>query len=373
MEEANLVEDDETRRRLLTFVVAGGGYTGVETAGQMLDFIRQAHRFYSNLRESAFRVVLIHGGQELLGEIGPELGAYARRVLEKRGVEVLLNSRVASVTARQVSLSDGSVIEANTIVTSIGNSPNPVVMDLCKQIGVDAPKGRVPTDPMMRVAGLDTLWAAGDGAAVPWDDKGTRKVSPATAQFAFRQGTLLGKNIFASLRGAQLLPFRYRYLGQLATIGERAAVAEILGMHFKGFLAWWMWRTIYLAKLPGVVRKLRVMIDWTFDLIFPRDISQILPPPEDAVRAIHLEKGETLFIQGTPARGFFYVRQGSLTLSTKGLPDRAVVAGTVIDQAELDSSNLWESTCTAEEASNLVVFRGRLIEYLRRELRLVKR
>jgi len=373
MEEANLVEDDETRRRLLTFVVAGGGYTGVETAGQMLDFIRQAHRFYSNLRESAFRVVLIHGGQELLGEIGPELGAYARRVLEKRGVEVLLNSRVASVTARQVSLSDGSVIEANTIVTSIGNSPNPVVMDLCKQIGVDAPKGRVPTDPMMRVAGLDTLWAAGDGAAVPRDDKGTRKVSPATAQFAFRQGTLLGKNIFASLRGAQLLPFRYRYLGQLATIGERAAVAEILGMHFKGFLAWWMWRTIYLAKLPGVVRKLRVMIDWTFDLIFPRDISQILPPPEDAVRAIHLEKGETLFIQGTPARGFFYVRQGSLTLSTKGLPDRAVVAGTVIDQAELDSSNLWESTCTAEEASNLVVFRGRLIEYLRRELRLVKR
>src|ERR1019366_5341713 len=108
------------------------------------------------------------------------------------------------------------------------------------------------------------------------EDRGQVKDSPATAQFAFRQGTTLGKNVFASLRGAQLQPFRYRYMGQLATIGEREAVAEIFGMHFKGFIAWWMWRTIYLAKLPGVVRKLRVMIDWTFDLIFPRDISQIM-------------------------------------------------------------------------------------------------
>jgi NADH dehydrogenase len=317
--------------------------------------------------------VLIHGGAELLGEIGPELGAYARGVLEKRGVEILLNSRVSAVTARQVFLNGGTVIEANTIVTSVGNAPNPVIMDLCKQIGIEAPRGRVPTDAVMRVAGIETLWAAGDGAAVPWDDRGKMKVAPPTAQFAFRQGALLGKNIFAALRGAELQPFRYRYMGQLATIGDRAAVAEIFGMHFKGFLAWWMWRTIYLAKLPGVVRKLRVMIDWTFDLIFPRDISQIMPPPEDAVRAIHLEKGETLFIQGTPCRGFFYVRQGSLTLSTLGLPDRQVVAGTVIDQAELDSSNLWEATCTASEASDLVVFRGRLIEYLRKELRLTKR
>jgi hypothetical protein len=209
-----------------------------------------------------------------------------------------------------VVLGKGSVIEANTVVTSVGNAANPVIVDLCKQLGIEAPKGRVPTDAMMRVAGLDTLWAAGDGAAVPWVDKGVTKVSPMTAQFAFRQGTLLGKNVFAALRGAELLPFRYRYMGQLATIGERAAVAEIFGMHFKGFIAWWMWRTIYLAKLPGVVRKLRVMIDWTFDLIFPRDISQIMPPPDDAVRAIHLEKGETLFIQGTPARGFFYIKDG---------------------------------------------------------------
>jgi NADH dehydrogenase len=373
LEEANLVEEADVRKRLLTFVIVGGGYTGVETAGQILDFLKQVYKYYANLRESKPRVVLIHSREELLGEIGPALGAYARGVLEKRGVEVLLNTRVSAVTARHVVLGDGSAIEANTVVTSVGNAANPVIVDLCKQLGIDAPKGRVPTDAMMRVAGLDTLWAAGDGAAVPWLDKGVTKVSPMTAQFAFRQGTLLGKNVFASLRGAELLPFRYRYMGQLATIGERAAVAEIFGMHFKGFIAWWMWRTIYLAKLPGIVRKLRVMIDWTFDLIFPRDISQIMPPPDDAVRAIHLEKGETLFIQGTPARGFFYIKTGSLTLTVKGLPDRVIGQGNVIDQAELDSSNLWEATGTANEPCDLVVFRGRILEYLRKDLILSKR
>jgi NADH dehydrogenase len=374
LEEANLVEEPDTRKRLLTFVVVGGGYTGVETAGQVLDFLKQVYKLYANLRESKPRVVLIHSREELLGEIGPELGAYARRILVKRGVEVLLNTRVSAVTARHVVLGDGSTIGANTVVTSVGNAPNPIIVDLSKQLNIDAPKGRIPTDAMMRVAGLDTLWAAGDGAAVPWtDNKGVPKVSPMTAQFAFRQGTIVGKNVFASLRGAELIPFKYFYMGQLATIGERAAVAEIFGMHFKGFIAWWMWRTIYLAKLPGIVRKLRVMIDWTFDLIFPRDISQIMPPPDDAVRAIHLEKGETLFLQGTPARGFFFIRTGSLTLSVKGLPDRVINAGNVIDQSELDSSNLWEATGTANAASDLVVFRGRLLEYLRKDLRLSKR
>jgi NADH dehydrogenase len=373
LEEANLVEDPPTRGRLLTFVVVGGGYTGVETAGQILDFIREAHRFYANLAKSEPRVVLVHSRAELLGEIGPELGAYARRVLEKRGVEVRLNARVSAVTAWRVILADGSAIEANTVVTTVGNAPNPVVMDLCRQIGIEAPKGRVPTDASMRVPGTRDLWAAGDGAAVPWDDRGQQRVSPQTAQFAFRQGILLGKSIFRVLGGAQPRPFRYRYMGQLATVGEREAVAEILGFHFKGFVAWWMWRTIYLAKLPGTMRKLRVMIDWTFDLIFPRDISQLLPPPEDAVRAIHLERGETLFTQGTPCRGFFYIRQGALTLSTHGLPDRQLPAGSVIDQADLDSSNLWEATGTAAEASDLIVFRGRLLEYLRKDLRLTKR
>jgi NADH dehydrogenase len=373
LEEANLVEDIEVRARLLCFVVVGGGYTGVETAGQLFDFVRQAHRYYPNLRHAVVRVVLVHAQGELLGEIGPDLGAYARRSLEDRGVEVKLNTRVAAVTAQRVVLADGSGIEANTLVTTIGNAPNPVAMDLCRQLGIQAPKGRIPTDAAMRVPGVPSLWAAGDGAEVPWNDRGKTKPSPQTAQFAFRQGKLLGENIHRALAGREPRPFRYRYLGQLASIGERKAVAEILGFHFKGFAAWWMWRTIYLAKLPGTMRKLRVMIDWTFDLVFPRDISQILPPPEDVVRSIHLEKGETLFTRGALCRGFFYLRQGGLVLSAPGLPDRPLAAGSVIDQSEVDSSRLWEASAVASEPSDLVVFRGRALEVLFKDLRLVRR
>ena len=138
-------------------------------------------------------------------------------------------------------------------------------------------KGRVPTDSALRVIGHAGLWAAGDCALVPWNDRGVIKPAPPTAQLALRQGNRLGRNLARSLRGEEPRPFTYRYLGQLATIGRREAVAEVLGLRFSGFIAWFLWRTIYLAKLPGVMRKLRVMIDWTFELVFPRDLSLVLP------------------------------------------------------------------------------------------------
>jgi NADH dehydrogenase len=277
LEEASLVEDREVRRRLLTFVVAGGGYTGVETAGQLADFVLESRRYYSQLREAQMKIVLVHSGAEILPEIGPAMGAYARKVLGRRGVEVRLNSRVVAATARRIHLKDGEVIEANTIVTTVGNAPNPIVTDLCRQLGLEPLKGRIPVEATMQVKGQKRLWAAGDCAAVPWMDRGQEKISPPTAQFAVRQGRQLAQNLIRAGRGQPPRPFHYRYLGQLATIGSRQAVAEVLGIHFKGLFAWWLWRTIYLAKLPGALRRLRVTVDWTFDLFFPRDISLIMP------------------------------------------------------------------------------------------------
>jgi len=370
LEEANLIEDPIARDRLLTFVVVGGGYTGAETAGQVLDFLRQAKRFYSNLRGARIRTILAHSGGELLADIGADLGAYARGALERRGVEVRLNTRVSEVSAIRVHFADGSAIEANTVVSTIGNAPNPLAVDICRQAGIDAPKGRVPTDETLRVPGCDGLWAAGDGASVPWNDRGTMKVCAPTAQFALRQGRLLGENLARVLRGGQAQPFRYRYLGQLAAIGERQAVAEILGWHFRGFIAWWLWRTIYLAKLPGTLRKLRVVIDWTFDLIFPRDISLLLPPPDEAIRAAHLEKGEPLSVRGHICRAFALVRRGSLVLSAPGRPDRTVAAGGVVDENELDAKGAWISSAVAAEPTDLVLLRGRALELFKNELRL---
>ena len=370
LEEANLVDDPGLRARLLTIVVAGGGYTGVETAGQLLDFMTGARRYYANLSDTPIRVVLVHGHDHLLAEIGPELGTHAQRVLEKRGMEIRLNTRVAEITADRVIFADGGIIEAHTIVTTIGNAPNPVVLDLCAQLNLATERGRVRTDETLRVPGHPELWSAGDCAAVPWNDRGEIKTSPPTAQFAQRQGVQIARNIAVVLKGGEPAPFRYRYMGQMAAIGEREAVAEVFGFRFSGFFAWWMWRTVYLGKLPGVLRKLRVMTDWTFELIFPRDLSIVLPPAEDLLREIHLIKGELLFAQGASCRAFFYVRSGAITLTVPGEEPRLLPKGTLIDQAYLDENNAWCWTATAAESAGLTAIRGRALKLLRDELKL---
>jgi len=373
LEEANLVADAAVRRRLLTFVIVGGGYTGVETAGQLLDFVRDAQGFYANLHDTEPRVILAHSRAQLLTDIGADLGGYAAEVLERNGVGVRLNTRVAEVTATRVIFEGGESVEANTVVTTIGSAPNPIVLDVCRQLGIEAVKGRVPTAPTMRVPGHDDLWVAGDCAAVPWNDRGETKIAPPTAQLALRQGTILGRNLAWVLRGAEPSAFTYRYMGQLAAIGRREAVAEVMGFHFRGFFAWWMWRTIYLSKLPGTLRKLHVVIDWTFELLFPRDISLLLPPPDEPLRSIHLEQGEPLFVAGERCRAFFYLKKGSLIWDRPGAGPEVLSAGTVIDQAQAGADNCWVGTATARESSDVVVFRGRALELLRGDLRLVKR
>jgi NADH dehydrogenase len=248
-----------------------------------------------------------------------------------------------------------------------------VVTDLAKQLGIVGDGGRIATEPSMRVKGADKLWAAGDCASVPWTDEGEVKTAPPTAQFAMRQGKQLGQNLARALKGEEARPFSYRYMGQLATVGEREAVAEIFGMHFSGFFAWWMWRTIYLAKLPGMGRRFRVMIDWTFDLFFARDISVVLPPQEEILRAIHLEKGESLFEVGQSVRAFFFVKRGSLTLQAAGGQPQALMAGEIIDQAFANEQGIWQTGASAAESTDLIVIRGRALEMLKTRLRLVKR
>jgi NADH dehydrogenase len=374
LEEANLVDDPAVRGRLLTFVVVGGGYTGVETAGQLRGFFRQARRFYPALKPVPLKLILVHSGPELLPEIGAKLGRHALEVLQKRGVDVRLNTKVESMTARQVTFAGGETIETHTVITTIGNSPNPVIQELAKDLKLDMPKGRLTVEPTLRIPGRPDLWAIGDCAGVPWNDRGEQKLAPPTAQLALREGRQLAANILRAEKGLLLRPFTYRYLGQLATIGEHEAVAEILGFHFRGFLAWWMWRTIYLAKLPGTVRKLRVMIDWTVELLFPPDISVLLPPPDEVIRPIHLEAGEMLFEKGSLARAVFYVRKGAVTLSAHPeKPERVIRTGEVIDREEADAGHQWTCTAHAVETSDIIVFRGRAYALMKDELKISAR
>jgi NADH dehydrogenase len=258
------------RHHLVTFVVAGGGFAGVETIAGMNDFIHQALPFYPHIPKDKIRMVLVHPGEVILPELSEKLGRYAERKLEGRGVEIRRRTKVSCVTEKGVCLSDGTEIDAATIVWTAGTQPHPLVKTLpCK-----LDRGKVCVDEYLQVAGYPGVWALGDCALVP--DAATGKFHPPTAQHAMRQGKRVARNILSELRGAPKKKFSFQTLGQLASLGRRTGVANILGVNFSGFVAWWLWRTIYLAKLPRLEKKLRVALDWTWDLVFSKDLVKFL-------------------------------------------------------------------------------------------------
>jgi NADH:ubiquinone reductase (H+-translocating) len=270
------------KNALLSFVVAGGGFAGVETAAGLNDLVCDVLRSYSHLKRSMLRVVLVHPGPVILPELGEKLGAYAQKKLAERGVEIRVNTKVSAVSEHGVELSDGTLIETNTVVWTAGTSPNPLLQELpCQK-----ERGRVVVNQFMEVAGWPGVWALGDCAAVP--DTSTGKPYPPTAQHALRQGRVLARNIAAEIRGKPKKPFVFSTIGQLVAIGKRTGVANILGVNFSGFIAWWLWRTIYLSKLPRFEKKLRVALDWTLDVLFSKDIVQFLTDREASIsRAGH--------------------------------------------------------------------------------------
>jgi NADH:ubiquinone reductase (H+-translocating) len=266
LEEADSECCTETRRALLNFVVTGGGFAGVETVGAVHDYVQSSLRFYPNLRPEDVRMVLVHSGPRLLPELDERLGRYAEDKLRERGVEVRLGTKVAGIGDDGVQLGDGERLPCRTLVWAAGNAPHHLVAGLpCGQ-----QRGRVLVDEFLRVPGFDGVWALGDCALVP--DPRTGGFHPPTAQHASRQARTVARNIRAALGHGRAQPFSFRTLGQLASIGRRAGVAQVLGLRFSGFVAWWLWRTIYLAKLPRFERKLRVALDWTLDLFFSKDL-----------------------------------------------------------------------------------------------------
>jgi NADH dehydrogenase len=260
------------RDPLLTVVVAGGGFAGVETAAGTYDFVLEALPFYPHVSEELIRMVLVHPGTHLLPELGEKLGSYASRVLERRGIEVRLQTRVKAVTASGVELSNGEYIATNTVVWTAGSSAHP----LLETLPLRKDKGRLVTDEFLGVAGTPGLWAIGDCALIP--DRARGGYFPPTAQHALREGRVLARNLVSAVEGRPLKPFVFTTLGQLAAIGKRRGVARVFGLNFSGFFAWWLWRTIYLAKLPRFEKKLRVALDWTLDLVFSKDLVQLQTP-----------------------------------------------------------------------------------------------
>lgn len=273
-EEADRETDEEKRRALLTFVVAGGGFAGVELAGAVNDFARGMLVDYPRL--DGVRVVLVHSRDRILPELSEELARYAQRRMEERGVEFLLGRRLADCTATEVRLEPDEVIPARTLVFTAGTGPNP----LPKEAGlpVDA-RGAVVVDGCLAVKGVPDVWALGDVAAV--FDGVTGKACPPTAQFALREARAVARNIALKLEGSEPRPFHFAGLGSMCVVGHQVACAELAvplvgTVRFGGLLAWLMWRGVYLSKLPGLERKVRVLADWVIELFFPRDVVQTM-------------------------------------------------------------------------------------------------
>ena len=270
LEEATVQKDPVARRQLLTFVTAGGGFAGAETTGAVNDFVREIIRYYPDLNEELIRVVVIHPGKFLLPELGEELGNYAEHKLRERKVEVIKGARVASYDGSLVTLTDGKSIPASTLIWTAGVKPSPVIA----RLPCEKERGRLLVSEYLAVTGVPGLWAAGDCAGVPILN--TENFHPPTAQHGLREGLVAAKNIAATVLDRPLKSFKFATLGQLATIGRRTGVAMVFGIKFSGFVAWCLWRSIYLMKLPRLPKKLRVMVAWTLDLFFSRDIEQML-------------------------------------------------------------------------------------------------
>ena len=307
LEEAEVETDPDEKQELLTFVVAGGGYTGVEVASEINSFIREATKSYLKIEPSEIKVILLHRGSRILPVLSDKLAAFSLRVMRRRGVEVRLHTSITGATARGAILGDGDTIFTRTLVVAVGAAPNPLLDALP---GTRDSRGRLEVDDTLSVPDSPRIWAVGDCAAVP--DVHTGTTCPPTAQYAIRQAKHVARNILATVNGKNLRPFSHRNLGVFVPLGRFSGAAEVFGVKVSGFLAWWLYRSYYLFQLPRLERKARVMTDWTLEMFFHRDIVQMDISRSQGISRAHFEPGQLIYKEGDLARNFYTILKGQV-------------------------------------------------------------
>ena len=304
LEEADFETDRDLRRKLLTFVVGGGGFSGVEVIAELNDFVRGVARNYPGIPAHEIRCVLVHAGDRILPEMVEGLALFAQKLLSKRGVEILLSDRLQAATSEKAILKSGVEIQCKTIVSTVPSAPPPVLQKL------DCPKekGKLLVNGHLELKDYEGLvWSLGDCASYK---TAAGNPVPPTAQHAIRAAKTVATNICATMRGGEKAVFAFEGLGKLGSLGHRSAVAEIFGVHVSGLLAWLMWRFIYLAKMPGIQRKVAIAVDWFMALFFPPELVQLRVNTASGIAEQHFEPGDVVFNQGDFGDKVYVIQQG---------------------------------------------------------------
>ena len=277
LEQANLEYNNrELCSKLLTFVVVGGGFNGIETVGALNDYVRGTiMKFYKNIYPEDVRIILVDAGKMILEQIDKDLGNYALKRLESKGVKFMLNTEVKNVTAEGILMKDGTSIPCYSVIWTAGVSPSKMIATLkCEHDR----ENRIIANNYLEIPGYERVaYAIGDCASII--NPSTGKAYPPTAQHAIRQGKTAAKNIIFEIKGkGRKEQFDHKARGMMADIGKRDGIATLFGIKIHGFIAWWMWRTFYLGKLPTRSKRLKVLLDWTMDLFFKPDVSYFTFP-----------------------------------------------------------------------------------------------
>lgn len=307
LEEAAIeLEDEDLRKQLLTFVVAGGGFSGVEVAAELNDFVRSVARNYRGISVADIKVVLVHSGSRILPEVAESLGLFAQKILQKRGVELRLNTRLEAATSEHAILANGEIIPTRTLVSTVPSSPHPLIDNLLLP---KSKAGKIKVKNTLAVEGFKNIWALGDCALVP--EPFVDGFCPPTAQHAIRQGKTVANNIVAEMRGGRQLAFEFGGLGKMGSLGHHCAVADMMGINVSGFLAFFLWRTIYLMKLPGWGRRLKVATSWMLDFFLPPELTELKLASSSGIAEQHFEPGEDVFREGELGDRMYIILSGS--------------------------------------------------------------